>query len=275
MDATLQPQASPRTASAEDAIRVLDALRRTGPLVHCMTNIVVAGFTANVLLAVGASPAMVENSEESAEFAQIADALLVNLGTLSPDKVIAMRAAVAAATRTGTPWVLDPVAVGALGYRTRFAAELVTGRPAVVRGNASEILSLAGATGSAGRGVDSTSTSAEALESAWGLARRVGTTVAVSGAVDYVTDGSRVLEVHSGHEMMTRVTGVGCALGALVAACCAVESTPVVAAGAATTILTVAAEVAVATSTGPGSFAVALLDALHGLDAATLRAHLG
>lgn len=262
-------------ASAEDAIRVLGELRTRGPLVHCMTNIVVAGFTANVLLAVGASPAMVENSEESAEFAQVADAVLVNLGTLSPDKVTAMRAAVAAAGRAGTPWVLDPVAVGALGYRTRFAAELVTGGPAVVRGNASEILSLAGAAGSQGRGVDSTTTSGEALERAAGLARRAGTTVAVSGAVDYLSDGTTVLEVHSGHAMMTRVTGVGCALGALVAACCAVESSPLVAAGAATTILTVAAEVAVTTSHGPGSFAVSLLDALYGLDAQALRTHAG
>ena len=262
-------------ASAEDAIRVLDELRARGPLVHCMTNIVVAGFTANVLLAVGASPAMVESSEESAEFAQVADAVLVNLGTLSPDRVTAMRAAVAAAARAGTAWVLDPVAVGALTYRTRFAAELVAGGPAVIRGNASEILSLAGATDSAGRGVDSTAGSAAALDRAAGLARRVGTTVAVSGAVDYLTDGEAVLEVHSGHEMMTKVTGVGCALGALVAACCAVEDSPLVAAGAATTILTVAAEVAVANSDGPGSFSVSLLDALYGLDAATLRTLAG
>jgi hydroxyethylthiazole kinase len=273
--ATLLPEDASRTASPEDAIRVLDELRRNGPLVHCMTNIVVAGFTANVLLAVGASPAMVENSEESAEFARICDALLVNLGTLSPDKVTAMRAAVAAAVQVGTPWVLDPVAVGALTYRTRLAAELLAGLPAVVRGNPSEILSLAGATGAAGRGVDSTVSSGDALVGATELARSAQTTVAMSGAVDYLTDGTTVLEVHTGHPVMTRVTGVGCALGALVAACCAVESSPLIASGAATTILTVAAEVAASTSSGPGSFAVGLLDALANLDAATLRAHVG
>lgn len=97
----------------------------------------------------------------------------------------------------------------------------------------------------------------------------------MSGAVDYLTDGTSVLEVHTGDPMMTRVTGVGCALGALVAACCAVEDSPLVAAGAATTILTVAAEVAVARSGGPGSFAVSLLDALYGLDDETLRSHAG
>ncbi|NTW42301.1 MAG: hydroxyethylthiazole kinase, partial [Cellulomonadaceae bacterium] len=117
--------------------------------------------------------------------------------------------------------------------------------------------------------------SADALEHASEFAFRMGTTVAVSGAVDYLTDGTHVLEVRSGHEIMTRVTGVGCALGALVAACCAVESSPLVAAGAATTILTVAAEVAVARSTGPGSFAVALLDALADLDSSALRTYGG
>ncbi len=275
MAATLLPREASRTASAEDAIRVLDELRRRSPLVHCMTNIVVAGFTANVLLAVGASPAMVENSDESAELARISDALLVNFGTLSPDRVVAMRSAVAAAVHAGTPWVLDPVAVGALTYRTQLAAELLASLPAVVRGNPSEILSLAGAAGSAGRGVDSTVGSGDALIRAIGLARSAETIVAVSGAVDYLTDGTTVLEVHTGHPVMTRVTGVGCALGALVAACCAVESSPLIASGAATTILTVAAEVAASTSSGPGSFAVGLLDALANLDAATLRAHVG
>jgi hydroxyethylthiazole kinase len=271
---TIHAEYTRTPASADEAIRVLQGLRTQAPLVHCMTNIVVAGFTANVLLAVGASPAMVENAEESADFAAVADAVLVNLGTLSPHKVAAMRLAVAAAGRAGTPWVLDPVAVGALAYRTGFAAELLAGRPAVIRGNPSEILSLAGVADAAGRGVDSTTDSGNALERAAALAQARGTTVAVSGATDYITDGTRVLEVNTGHEMMTRVTGVGCALGALVAASCAVESSPLVAATAATTILTVAAEVAIERSGGPGSFAVSLLDALYALDEATIREHL-
>ncbi|HEV7565030.1 MAG TPA: hydroxyethylthiazole kinase [Microbacteriaceae bacterium] len=271
---TIHAEYTHAPASADDAIRVLDGLRTRGPLVHCMTNIVVAGFTANVLLAVGASPAMVENAEESADFAAVADAVLVNLGTLSPHKVTAMRLAVDAAGRAGTPWVLDPVAVGALAYRTGFAAELLAGRPAVIRGNPSEILSLAGVADAAGRGVDSTTDSGTALERAAALAQAKGTTVAVSGATDYITDGARVLEVSTGHEMMTRVTGVGCALGALVAASCAVEESPLVAATAATTILTVAAEVAIERSSGPGSFAVSLLDALYALDETTIGEHL-
>jgi hydroxyethylthiazole kinase len=163
------------------------------------------------------------------------------------------------------------VAVGALTFRTGLAAELLEHRPAVVRGNSSEVLSLAGAAG-AGRGVDSTVGSEAALDVARELAGRSGGVVAVSGAVDYITDGSDTLEVHTGHPLMTKVTGVGCALGALVAACCAVEPAPLVAATAATTLLTVAAEEAAAASSGPGSFAVALLDALSALDERTLEA---
>jgi hydroxyethylthiazole kinase len=260
-------------ASVEDAIRVLDVLRRRSPLVHCMTNNVVTAFTANVLLAIGASPAMVEHPGEAADFAAIADALLVNLGTVSAATAAAMRGAVKTAGAAGTPWVLDPVAVGALHFRTRLANQLLGHGPAVIRGNASEILCLAGATGAAGRGVDSTAGSHGAVTHAVDLARREGTTIALSGAVDFITDGSTVLEVHNGHPTMTRVTGVGCALGALVAACCAVEGSPLDAAAAATTILTVAGEVAAERSHGPGSFAVSLLDALHDLDPATLRAH--
>lgn len=262
------------SATAEDAVRVLDALRNGNPLVHCMTNIVVAGFTANVLLAVGASPAMVENAEESAEFAKVAGALLVNLGTLSHDKVSTMRLAVTAAKTSGTPWVLDPVAVGALTYRTRFATTLLSESPTIIRGNASEILSLAGVTNSAGRGVESTADSQNALAQTFDFAQRQESIVALSGAVDYITDGKQTIEVRNGDPIMTRVTGVGCALGALIAACAAVEPLPLIAASAGTTILTVAAEIAAKESSGPGSFAVGLLDALYRLDASAIERHL-
>lgn len=258
---------------AQQVAEVLTRVRERSPLVHCMTNIVVAGFTANVLLAIGASPAMVENDEESAEFAGISDALLVNLGTLSAERVRAMRAATAAAQAAGTHWVLDPVAVGALAFRTKLAIELLEHRPRVIRGNPSEILSLAGAAG-AGRGVDSTAGSSQAVPAARELAARIGGVVAVSGEVDYLTDGDRVLQVHTGHPMMTKVTGMGCALGSLVAACGAVEDDPLVAAATATSLLTVAAEAAIEISRGPGSLAFLILDALYAMDEATLAKHL-
>ena len=248
-----------------------NAIRNGTPLVHCITNIVVAGFTANALLAVGASPAMIENDHEAAEFAAMADALLVNLGTLSDERARACRAAARSAQAAGTPWVLDPVAVGPLAYRTELATDLLSFSPTVIRGNASEVLSLAGAAG-AGRGVDSTASAEAALPTARELARRTGAVVAVSGKVDYITDGETVVEVRTGHELMTQVTGVGCALGALVAAACAVEDSALTAAVSATSLLTVAAERAAAISTGPGSFAVALLDELAGLDGDNLTA---
>jgi hydroxyethylthiazole kinase len=243
------------------------------PLVQCLTNLVVTGFTANSLLAVGASPAMVDEADEAAELAKAADALLVNVGTPSEASAASMRAAAQAAHASGTPWVLDPVAVGPLTFRTRLATDLLGRGPAVVRGNPSEVLSLAGATGSA-RGVDSAADAASALSTAFDLARREETTVAISGAVDYVTDGRQVVEVRTGDPLMTRVTGVGCVLGALVAACAAVEESPLLAASPPTAVLTVAAEVAAENSAGPGTFAVALLDALYRLDAGTLESHL-
>ncbi len=262
--------------SRPDARRVAEALaavRERGPLVHCMTNVVVTNVTANALLAVGASPAMVENAEESAGFAEVADGLLVNLGTLSRERAEAMPAAAAAAAGAGTPWVLDPVAVGALPFRTELAAGLLEHRPSVVRGNASEVLALAGAAGS-GRGVDSTVSSETAVDAAAGLAARTGGAVAVSGAVDYLTDGREVVEVRAGHELLTRVTGTGCMLGALVTACLGVGEDPLHAAVAGTVWLTVAGEVAAERSRGPGSFGVELLDALAALDEATTAARL-
>lgn len=264
------PVSATRTISPAEIAGVLAAVRERHPLVHCMTNIVVAGFTANVLLAVGAAPAMVENDQESAEFAAIADALLVNLGTLSAEVARAMRLATSSAQEHERPWVLDPVAVGAMRFRTELAAELLEQRPAVVRGNSSEVLSLAGAAG-AGRGVDSTLGSEAAVDTARELALRTGAVVAVSGAVDYLTDGTDLVEVHTGHPVMTQVTGVGCALGALVAACCGTGASPLLAAAAATTIMTVAAEESAAVSAGPGSFAVGLLDALAHLDEQTIE----
>jgi len=270
---TVDVRATAAPVRARDAGAVLERLRGRAPLVQCLTNLVVTGFTANALLAVGASPAMVDEADEASELARAADALLVNVGTPSEASAAAMRAAAHAAHAVGTPWVLDPVAVGPLTFRTRLATDLLTKGPTVVRGNPSEVLSLAGAVGSA-RGVDSATDSASALSAAFELAARESTTVAISGAVDYVTDGHSVIEIGTGHPLMTRVTGVGCVLGALVAACCAVEESPLLAASAATAVLTVAAEVAVESSAGPGSFAVGLLDALYSLDAEILDKHL-
>lgn len=242
------------------------------PLVHCLTNIVVAGFTANVLLAIGASPAMVENSEEAAPFAAVAGAVLVNLGTLSNERAQAMRLAAASAHEHGVPWVLDPVAVGALTHRTGLALELLASGPTVIRGNGSEIQALAAAAGVtlagdrvAGRGVDSLASSDQAVDAASALAAERACVVAVSGATDYITDGTRTVAVGGGDAMMTKVTGMGCALGAVMAAALAVGDDPLSDAGGASAIFAAAGEQAAAGAAGPGSLAVAFLDRLGAL----------
>ncbi|HEY5335524.1 MAG TPA: hydroxyethylthiazole kinase [Mycobacteriales bacterium] len=251
-------------ALVDAVVETLDALRRTGPLVHCQTNNVVTGFTANVLLAAGCSPAMVDDVEDAAVFATLADGLLVNLGTLAHERSDAMRAAVAA--RGDLPWVLDPVAAGPLPARTALARELLARRPTVLRGNASEILGVAG-DASAGRGVDAGDGPEAALGTARDLADTYGCVVAVSGPVDVITDGVTVVRVTAGHPLMTQVTGVGCALGALVAATLAVAP-PVVAATAATALLCAAGSRAAIGEVGPGTFAVRLLDQLAALTSA-------
>ncbi|HEY0094456.1 MAG TPA: hydroxyethylthiazole kinase, partial [Archangium sp.] len=143
----------------------LKAVRERSPLVHNITNYVVMNNTANALLAVGASPAMVHAREEVADFAAISQALVVNIGTLSPDWVEGMRLAIHSARQSRVPWVLDPVGAGATRYRTTTAGELARQGPAVIRGNASEVLAVAGAAG-ATRGVDSTRSSEDSLEAA-------------------------------------------------------------------------------------------------------------
>ncbi|HVU34492.1 MAG TPA: hydroxyethylthiazole kinase [Opitutaceae bacterium] len=256
--------------SVDDVIGTLERLRARRPLVHCLTNGVVKNFTANVLLAVGAAPAMVEHPDEAAEFAAMADALLVNVGTLDEPQMVAMRRAIGAAVNAHKPWVLDPVAVGPLSVRTSFARVILQHRPTLVRGNASEVLALAGSAGR-GRGVDSGDAAEAALLAARNLAKQTGGAVLATGAVDYATDGARTVACHNGHVLLTRVTGVGCAQGALAAACAAVADTPLAAAVASAIIMGVAGDIAARASTRPGSFAVALLDALDQIDAAALR----
>lgn len=248
------------------AAHTLHQFRTLCPLTHCMTNEVVQSFTANTLLALGASPAMVIEPEEASQFAAIASALLINVGTLTESRAIAMRAAVEQALRANTPWTLDPVAVGALAFRRRFCLDLLALQPAAIRGNASEILALAGMNGG-GRGVDTTDTPAVALPAAQALARQVGTVVVVTGEVDYVTDGQRTVGVNGGDPLMTRVVGTGCALSAVVAASCALRGDRLDNVASACSWMKQAGQIATEQSTGPGSFVPAFIDALYNLTA--------
>jgi hydroxyethylthiazole kinase len=258
-------------ADLDGVWRTLSAVRTARPLVHNITNYVVMNSSANALLALGASPAMVHAADEVEDFVDLAQALVINIGTLSPAWVAAMKLAAARAAARGKPWVLDPVGTGATTYRSGVASDLSLRHPAVVRGNASEVLSLARATSEATRGVDSTQTSDAALNAARALARQTGAVVAVTGAVDYVTDGERVATCHNGHPLMARVTGMGCTATALIGACLAVESDRLAATLHALALLGLAGELAAERSAGPGTLQVHLYDALAGLDRETIQ----
>ncbi len=241
------------------------AVREQGPLVHNITNYVAMDLSANALLAAGASPAMVHALEEAADFASIADAVVINIGTLSPPWVEAMHAAASTASERGIPWILDPVGVGATPYRTKTATDLLERNPSVVRANASEILALVGAA-EGGKGVDSAHEAADAVEAARELAVRTGGIVAVTGAADVVTDGRTTVTVRGGHPMMSRITALGCAASALVGAFAAVEPDRLTATTAALAILGGAGERAATNSPGPGTLRLRLLDELPTLD---------
>ena len=249
----------------------LQAVRREAPLLQNITNFVSMDVVANGLLALGASPAMVHAREEVADFAAIANGLIVNIGTLTPPWVDAMTKAVQVMNAKGKPWVLDPVGVGATPYRTKVASELAALKPNVIRANASEILALAGASLGPTKGVDSTHGSEEAVDAARGLASQIGTVVAVTGAVDQITDGERTLQVRNGHPMMTQVTALGCLASAIVGAFSVVELDPLEAAAIALSVYGLAAERAAAHAAGPGSLRMHLLDQLAALDEAALN----
>jgi hydroxyethylthiazole kinase len=249
----------------------LQAIRRETPLVQNITNLVSMDMIANGLLALGASPAMVHAIEEVEDFAGLARALVVNTGTLSSAWVPSMQKAAEVMSSHGKPWVLDPVGVGATSYRTEKARELLDLKPTVIRANASEILALAGAAIGPTKGVDSTHESGQAIEAARALAKKTGNVVAVTGAIDYVTDGERLLGVRNGDPLMTRVTALGCTSSAVVATFLAVEDDPVAASAEALAVYGLAAEQAAEKAEGPGSLRWRLLDALAGLDETALR----
>ena len=251
--------------------RTLRRLRERRPLVHAITNFVAADLTANLLLAAGARVVMAQDKSEAEDFVALADALCLNLGVLTADRLEPMVAAARFAVELGRPWVLDPVAVGTSVERRALARRLSGLQPTVIRGNAAEILAMAEDTEVA-TGVDSPLDAAEALDAAHDLSRATGALVAVSGAVDYVTDGARLAAVANGHHLMTRVTGVGCALSALMAACCSVEEDALAASSHALAILGLAGELAAGEAAGPASFRIGLIDRLYNLDQAGLDA---
>ena len=250
------------------------AVRAQAPLVHSITNWVVINFNANVLLAMGASPVMAHACEEVADMANIAQALVLNIGTLTADKVQAMLLAQKQAHSRAIPVVLDPVGAGATPYRNQALSEIIqSGPPGIIRGNGSEIMSVAGLSVTT-KGVDSVMASDQSLDAALALAKRIEGVVCVSGETDYIIDAhGQVALLRNGDVWMTKVTGVGCSATALIGAFAAVQFDAWRATTAAMAYWGVVGEVAAeqtrALGAGVGTYATKLLDVTHNLDEQT------
>ncbi|MCS7082900.1 MAG: hydroxyethylthiazole kinase [Bacteroidetes bacterium] len=262
----------------EEAVRALwadvQAIRSRSPLVHNITNYVVMNTTANALLAIGASPVMAHAEEEVEAMVELAGALVVNIGTLSPPWVRAMERAMWRAHERGMPIVFDPVGVGATPYRTETARMLIEhARPTVIRGNASEIASLAGVEVRT-KGVDSTLDSESVVGLARKLSSELGCVICISGRVDYIASGGQVRAVHNGHPLMPRVTGMGCTASALCGAFVAVNTDFAQATTHAMAVMGIAGELAAEGAEGPASFQVRFLDALYRLSEADIQGRL-
>jgi hydroxyethylthiazole kinase len=245
---------------AELAADVLARIRDRSPRVHCITNSVAQQYTANMLLAAGAVPSMTISPEEIGAFVASAGALLVNLGTFDIERSSAIEVAIATATEKRLPWLVDPVLIDRSPARARFARSLLDRRPSVLRLNHAEFAALSGHgadPGAAGR-----------------FAQAHATIVALTGDVDVVTDGERNTAIANGDPLMSLVTAMGCAGSALVCAALAVESDAWLATLAALAAFGVAGEIAAQRAQGPGSFAAAMIDALHGIDRGTLCARV-
>ncbi len=251
---------------AQKAGENLKNLREKKPLIHNITNYVVMNYTANALLACGASPVMAHASEEVEEMVSFAGALVLNIGTLTPYWVDSMLKAGKRANELNIPVILDPVGSGATKLRTDSAKRLIDELSIkVVRGNASEVLSLAHE-GSKTKGVDSIHTVDEAADASLVLSKELNITLAITGKVDLITDGERIYRVSNGHDLMGYCTGTGCTATVLIGAFLAVDSDPVTATTTALAYFGLVGEKAAAKARSPGSFQIAMLDALYTID---------
>lgn len=248
---------------------LLARLRESSPLIHNITNVVVTNFTANGLLAIGASPVMAYAKEEVAEMARAADALVLNIGTLNADNVESMIIAGKAANAANTPVILDPVGAGATSFRTASIQHILQEvKITLLRGNAAETANVAGMKAKI-KGVDSVSSLEDHAGIAVKASKIIGAPVCITGEKDIVTDGQTVYYVGNGHPIMTKVTGAGCLLSSVLAAFIAVEQDVLHAAVAGLAVYGIAAEKVVRNKPdiGPGSFQTAFLDELYGINA--------
>ncbi|GLY10699.1 hydroxyethylthiazole kinase [Pseudobacillus badius] len=254
--------------------QLLVRVRQRSPLVHNITNNVVTNFTANGLLALGASPVMAYAQEEVAEMARMAGALVLNIGTLDAEKVAAMITAGKAANDAGVPVIFDPVGAGATAYRTEAASRIMSEvQVDVLRGNAAEVANVAGKQGNI-KGVDAGESMESPIELAKEAAAKWKTTAVITGETDVIASSDSLFLVRNGHPMLTKVTGTGCLFSAVIGAFCAVEQQAGKAAASAAAVYGVAAEAAMTISgeEGPGSFQVEFLNQLAKVGAESISA---
>ncbi|GGE29286.1 hydroxyethylthiazole kinase [Marinithermofilum abyssi] len=255
--------------TAQEIAKILDNVRKENPLVHNITNVVVTNFTANGLLALGASPVMAYAHEEVADMAKIAGALVLNIGTLNSDVVKAMIIAGKSANDHDVPVIFDPVGVGSTKFRTDMARKILAEvNVSIVRGNAAEIANLIGDNWSM-KGVDAGSNGGNPIELAQSAARRLNTIIALTGKEDVVSDSNETYMIHNGHPILTKVTGTGCLLSSVLGVFAAVEKNHLFAAVSGITVYGVAAEIAASKTPhkGPGSFQIEFLNQLSHLAA--------
>ena len=247
---------------------LLEEIKTKSPLVWNISNFVSMDIAANMLLAIGASPAMAHALEEAEDFSNICKAingaLTINIGTFDSHWQSCAINVAKQARSNDVPWVLDPVGAGASKFRSKNALELLKHNPTVLRGNASEIISLSGIS-TTGKGVDSTSSSNEALDAAKLIASNNKTIVAVTGEIDYITNGSKIYAVHGGNKMMTKITATGCSLTCLIGAALTSEQDKIEATANMMGIYSVACDIALKKAKGPASLRTELIDTLYNL----------
>jgi len=253
------------TITKESIWKDIETIRQKSPLVHNITNFVVMNNTANALLALGASPVMAHAQAEVIDMVNIAGALVINIGTLSDPWIKAMETAAIRAKELNLPIILDPVGAGATEYRTKTARNLIhAASPSIIRGNGSEIMALCEEDVST-RGVDSTSGSDLAIDSARALNRESGSVVCITGEIDYIVSQEGMISIKNGDPMMPRVTGLGCTATALCGAFAAINPDAHLAAAHAMAVMGIAGEIAAETAKGPATLQLNFIDTLYQL----------
>jgi len=243
----------------------IQKVKTISPLVHNITNYVVMNSSANALLSAGASPVMAHAEDEVKDMVRIANALVINIGTLSKKWVDSMKIALKEANSLKKPVIFDPVGVGATSYRNEVVKELLnTGTFSIIRANASEIMAMVSVDRQT-KGVDSTESASNAVETAKLLNKKYGSVICISGKTDYIISGNQTAMINNGHELMARVTGMGCTATALIGAFAGIEENCFEAATGGMALMGVAGELAVSASKGPASLQIHFFDKLHNI----------